>query len=157
MSVAAPLPRRLVIISRNSLTAALDEDQSMEIFRALAGLSRRGHRIILTAPAPDRWVPTRKTVDGALESQRDLTQKARMEGADIEGVYYVPRSLLTQDRNREGALKDILARYRVSADRVTLISGSAPFLKAASRLSIETVDVSEDVASTLKRVLISLA
>lgn len=129
----------------------------MDLFRTLAALSRRGHRIILTAPEPDRWVPTRKTVDGALESQRDLTQMARTEGAEIEGVYYVTRSLLTQDRNREGALKDILARYAVNADRATLISASAPFLKAASRLGIEVIDVSSGGSSALKKGLVSLA
>ncbi|NNL96137.1 MAG: hypothetical protein HKO64_10995, partial [Xanthomonadales bacterium] len=81
---------RLIIISRDTLLEALQSEEAQGLFRDMAALSRRGHRILLTAPEPDRWVPTRKTVDGALDAQRDLTEKARTEGADIEGIYYVP-------------------------------------------------------------------
>lgn len=137
--------------------AASDGEQSSEIYRALAALSRRGHRLLLTAPEPDRWVPTRKTVDGALDTQRDITGTARTEGADIEGVYYVPRSLLTQDRNREGALKDILTRYAASAEETALISSSGPFIRAARRLGIDAVEVSEGGARELREALVALS
>ncbi|NNE04904.1 MAG: hypothetical protein HKN15_04175 [Xanthomonadales bacterium] len=147
---------RLIIISRDTLLEALQSEEAQGLFRDMAALSRRGHRILLTAPEPDRWVPTRKTVDGALDSQRDLTEKARTEGADIEGIYYVPRSLLTQDRNREGALKDILARYAMKPDQATLISSSQPFLRAASRLDIDAIEVKGDDTRSLKKVLASL-
>lgn len=147
---------RLIIISRDALLEALQGEDSRSIFRDMATLSRRGHRILLTAPEPDRWVPTRKTVDGALDSQRELTDLARTEGADIEGIYYVPRSLLTQDRNREGALTDILSRYARRPDQATLISSSPPFLRAAERLEIEAIEVS-DSGSSLKNALSSMA
>jgi len=138
------------------LLEALQGEDSRSIFREMAALSRRGHRILLTAPEPDRWVPTRKTVDGALDNQRELTDLARTEGADIEGIYYVPRSLLTQDRNREGALTDILSRYARRPDQATLISSSPPFLRAAERLEIEAIEVS-DSGSSLKNALSSMA
>ena len=147
---------RLIIISRDALLEALQGEDSRSIFRDMANLSRRGHRILLTAPEPDRWVPTRKTVDGALDNQRELTDLARTEGADIEGIYYVPRSLLTQDRNREGALTDILSRYARRPDQATLISSSPPFLRAAERLEIEAIEVS-DSGSSLKKALSSMA
>lgn len=147
---------RLIIISRDALLEALQGEDSRSIFREMAALSRRGHRILLTAPEPDRWVPTRKTVDGALDNQRELTDLARTEGADIEGIYYVPRSLLTQDRNREGALTDILSRYARRPDQATLISSSPPFLRAAERLEIEAIEVS-DSGSSLKNALSSMA
>lgn len=147
---------RLIIISRDALLEALEGDDSRSIFRDMAALSRRGHRILLTAPEPDRWVPTRKTVDGALDTQRELTELARTEGADIEGIYYVPRSLLTQDRNREGALTDILSRYSRRADQAMLISSSPPFLRAASRLEIEAIEVSGS-GNPLKKVLSSIS
>lgn len=147
---------RLIIISRDSLLEALQAKEAQGLFRDMAALSRRGYRILLTAPEPDRWVPTRKTVDGALDAQRDLIEQARTEGADIEGIYYVPRSLLTQDRNREGALKDILARYAMKSGQAALISSSQPFLRAASRLDIDAIEVSGNKTNSLKKALISL-
>lgn len=132
-------PRKaLLIISRDALLASLEEGQDERMFRLLAGLTRQGHRIILTAPEPDRWVPTRRKVDQALVDQQSLMKGVRAAGGDLDGVYYVPRSLLTQDRNRSGALGDILARYGNEAATATLVSTSTPFLKAAQNLGLNT-------------------
>jgi len=128
--------RPLLIISRDLLLQARNGVHSEPLFRLLAGLGRRGYRIILTASEPERWLPTRGTVDQALVDQQELTRGVRSAGGDLDGVYYVPRSLLTQDRNRTGALEDILARYGVKAGAAILISSSTPFLRAAERLGI---------------------
>lgn len=130
--------KALLIISRDALLAALQDSQPERIFRLVAGLSRQGHRVILTAPEPDRWVPTRRKVDQALVDQQSLMTGVRAAGGDLDGVYYVPRSLLTQDRNRSGALRDILVRYGKEAEAATLISSSTPFLKAAQSLGLDT-------------------
>jgi len=132
---------KLLIISRDTLLKALNEPSSDKVFRVLAKLTRSGYYLLFSAPEPDRWVPTRGNVDDALQSQADLMDRTRAAGADCEGVYYVPRSLLTQDRNREGALRDILKRYSVDAEVTTLISSSTPFLKAGSRLGISGIEV----------------
>jgi hypothetical protein len=86
-------------------------------------------------------------------------ERTRAAGGELEGVYYVPRSLLTQDRNREGALVDILKRYSMESADTVLLSSSSPFLKAASRLGIATLEVGlpgkqgESLSSALKRLL----
>ena len=140
-----PAGQRLLLISRDTLQAALDatpdEPSVQRIFRMLATLSRHGFHLLLTAPEPERWVPTRGNVDDALNSQNTLMERTRMAGGELEGVYYVPRSLLTQDRNREGALLDILKRYALQAGDATLLSSSAPFLKAAERLGLSIVEI----------------
>ena len=137
--------QRLLLISRDTLQAALDatpdEPSVQRIFRMLATLSRHGFHLLLTAPEPERWVPTRGNVDVALNSQNTLMERTRVAGGELEGVYYVPRSLLTQDRNREGALLDILKRYALQAGDATLLSSSAPFLKAAERLGLSIVEI----------------
>lgn len=91
-------------------------------------------------------MPTRSNVDSALVQQQQLMQQVRAAGGDIEGVYYVPRSLFTQDRNRVGALTDILSRYRIAGHEAVLISSSAPFLKAAKELEIYALPVSKERA-----------
>lgn len=152
-------PNRLLIISRDALLDTLGERDTRPLFRTLAALNRKGLRLLLTAPEPDRWLPTRKNVDNALSTQRELLERFRAAGGDLEGVYYVPRSLLTQDRNREGALKDILKRYSLQADGVTLISSSSPFLQVAQRLGMKTIECTPankpglDLNSALKRVI----
>jgi hypothetical protein len=139
--------QKLLIISRDALLDAVSTGQKpsatdfSRIFRVLAQLSRAGFRLLLTAPEPERWVPTRGNVDDALNNQSLLMESALEAGADLEGIYYVPRSLLTQDRNRAGALRDILKRYAIDSSRTTLISSSTPFLKAASGLGISTIEI----------------
>jgi len=137
----APSSQKLLIISRDMLLQSLPEFAPDKMFRMLASLNRSGFNLLLTAPEPERWVPTRGNVDDALNSQSELMEHARAAGAEIEGVYYVPRSLLTQDRNREGALRDILKRYSVEPADTTLISSSSPFLKAGGRLGISIYQV----------------
>ena len=130
-----------LIISRDTLLDTLHEASSEHMFRALARLNRLGFHLLLTAPEPDRWVPTRRNVDDALNAQRILLERSRTAGGELEGVYYVPRSLLTQDRNREGALRDILKRFNVDPAQAILISSSSPFLKAAARVGITANEI----------------
>jgi len=130
--------QRLLIISRDTLLEIEAQPFSKQIFRLLARLNRLGYHLLLTASEPDRWVPTRGNVDEALSKQLDLKEKIQLAGGELEGIYYVHRSLFTQDRNRMGALKDILQRYAVSSRQSVLLSSSVPFLKAADRLGIQT-------------------
>ena len=142
------IEQKLLLISRDTLLEALNGSNgdpkspaSEQLFRALAGLSRHGYHLLLTAPEPDRWSPTRGNVDDALNSQSTLMENARAAGGEFDGIYYVPRSLLTQDRNREGALRDILKRYSLEPQAATLMSSSKPFVKAADRVGIKTVEI----------------
>lgn len=141
-------PQKLLIISRDALLDAIRgradtpaDTAGDGLYRSLANISRHGCHLLLTAAEPDRWVPTRGTVDDALNSQNMLIERVQSAGGEIDGVYYVPRSLLTQDRNREGALLDILKRYMLVPDAATLVSSSAPFLKAAQRLGLTAIEV----------------
>jgi len=140
MAAATP---KLLIISRDAILDAGAEAAPM-VFRLLAGFCRKGYSLLLTAAEPDHWVPTRGNVDNALQQQSRIQQGIQQAGGDLDGVYYVPRSLLTQDRNRLGALRDILKRYSTQATQAMLVSASIPFLKAAQRLGIETHEISQD-------------
>ncbi len=131
---------RLLIVSRDLLTALAGSSSGDFVYRQLANLNRRGVLMLLTASAPDHWVPTRGSVDDAMEEQGRIEDRMRRMGGEFDGVYYVARSLLTQDRNRRGALQDILRRYALEAHESCLLSGSKPFVKAAARLGLNTLD-----------------
>jgi len=141
--------RKLLIVSRDALldatqrpTGAEDHGSLSErIFRSLANISRHGCHLLLTASEPDKWVPTRGTVDDALARQNMLVERVRAAGGEVDGIYYVARSLLTQDRNREGALRDILKRYSLEPEAATLVSSSVPFIKAAERLGMSVFEI----------------
>jgi len=137
------------MLSRDTLVAYGDRGEGRaepadRLYRLLAGLHRRGVYLLLTAPAPDSWVPTKGGSDASLALQREIQGAVWEAGGEMDGIYYVPRSLLTQDRNRVGALRDILGRYKLDASETLLLSGSTPFLKAADRLGIRTVWVPDD-------------
>ena len=62
-------------------------------------------------------------------------------GGTMDGVYYVPQSLLTQRTNREIALKDILTRFGTPPAECYLFSSSRKFVSAARRLDIKAFDI----------------
>lgn len=139
-------PSLLLLISRDNLLAYERLPGAPRLLRLLARLTRQGGHLLLTAPEPDHWLPTRGRVDGALVDQGRLSGLIHEAGGDLDGVYYVPRSLFTQDHNREQALSDILGRYGMKADNTLLLSASVPFLKAARRLGLDTREIGEDEA-----------
>ena len=72
-------------------------------------------------------------------------------GGTMDGVYYVPQSLLTQRTNRETALKDILARFGTPPSQCYLFSSSRKFVAAARRLDIKAFDI--DSKNSLSKLL----
>jgi len=149
----------LLIISRDTLLRARGDRRAAHIFRVLANITRKGRHLILTAPEPDQWFPTRGSDDNALADQGTLNRVISDAGGNMEGVYYVRRSRFTQNRNRLGALTDILSRYAVEPPQALLISSSRPFLKAAERLGIQTSAISkaDEGMRELRRLLEALA
>lgn len=131
-------PHTLLIVSCKLLLAAEQSPQGPTVFRRLANLTRGGKRLLLTASEPDQWFPTRGKSDSVLATQARMLQHLQDSGGDLDGIYYVPRSVFTQDRKRSTALKDILRRYKAEGENATLISSSKAFIKAAQRLGINT-------------------
>lgn len=136
----------LLIVSCKVLTQAETSPHGPALFRRLAKLTREGTRLLLTAAEPDQWFPTRGTQDSVLSTQSRLQERLQEVGGDFDGIYYVPRSVFTQDRKRTAALQDILSRYKTEAKDARLVSQSRAFLKAAERLEIETLALSKDDA-----------
>ncbi len=125
------------------------------LFRRLAKLTRSGVHLLLTASEPDQWFPTRGHIDDVLGAQGRLQHQLQEVGGDLDGIYYVPRSVFTQDRKRVDALRDILARYTSQPGDAMLVSSSKAFLKAAERLEIPVRPIprGEDGMQTLVDVL----
>jgi rRNA-processing protein FCF1 len=94
---------------------------------------------LATAPQPDRWSSGSDHVDTALLGPESIRTRLYEAGGNLDGVYYVRKSLLTQRRNREQALNDMLSRYALRADCCFLLSSSGKFSDVAASLGIRAV------------------
>lgn len=145
----------LLIVSCKVLTRAEDSPYGPALFRRLAKLTREGTHLLVTAGEPDQWFPTRGKQDNVLSTQSRLQKRLQEVGGDFDGIYYVPRSVFTQDRKRTAALKDILGRYHTEASNTRLVSQSRAFIKAADRLDIQSLALGKD-DSAIERFLEAL-
>ena len=101
--------RGLLILISEELRAALESDQGGRLARALGRVNRADYRILAIAPRPERWRPTRRSMDNELFHQQALYEKLNKTGASFDGVYYYPTSWFTQQRLRQD-MYDTLAR-----------------------------------------------
>lgn len=130
----------LLMISRNDILEVAEGPDQKELFRLLAWLTRHGFHLLATAPMPDqgnsreRWL--KGGGDASLVGPESIRSKIDKAGGTLDGVYYVPRSLLTQHRNRINSLKDMMQRYAVAPDSSYLLSSSKKWVEAALELEI---------------------
>lgn len=147
--------QRLLMISRDDILAAGPGKQGERLFRTLARLTRSGYQLLATAPQPDDWSREHGGPDDALLGPESIRKRLADAGGTLDGVYYVPRSLFTQRRNRVAALKDIMERYGIDAANCHLFSSSRRFVEAASGLGINatTLDGDKQLTQALKALL----
>ena len=133
----------LLLISRDDIIQASEEKNGSKIFQLLASLTRRNFHLLATAPQPDRFVSDHGGPDDTLLGPNSIRKRLSDAGGALDGVYYVPRSLLTQKRNREQALKDMLQRYSSQPDSCYLFSSSKKFVDAAVELGIRGIHLNK--------------
>lgn len=128
--------RRLLLISRDDILQYADDEHTTRLFRLLARFTRAGFHLLATAPQPDRWSASHGGPDDALLGPDSIRKRLADSGGVLDGVYYVPRSLLTQKRNRMEALEDMLLRFSVKPDQCFLFSSQKNYVNVAKELSI---------------------
>jgi len=128
---------KLLLISRDDILAAMSSKHCDKAFRLLAALTRQGYHLLATAPQPEEWKGEHGSPDDALLGPNSIRRRLSEAGGVLDGVYYVRRSSLTQKRNREDALNDILQRYKANAEHTILLSSSREFVKAAAELGLQ--------------------
>lgn len=130
----------LLMISRNDILEVSQGPDHKELFRLLAWLTRHGFHLLATAPMPDhgdsreRWL--KGGGDASLVGPRSIRSRIDEAGGTLDGVYYVPRSFLTQHRNRIGSLQDMMQRYSVQPSSSYLFSSSKKWVGAALQLEV---------------------
>ena len=136
--------QRLLMISRDDILRAADGDMGGPLYRTLARLTRLGFQLLATASQPDDWTRAHGGPDDALLGPQSIRKRLADAGGQMDGIYYVPRSLFTQKRNREQALRDIMKRYAIAAGHCHLFSSSGKFVEAAAELGIHAAPLEQD-------------
>lgn len=121
----APVP---VLVERTLLLAGERPDAAG--IEQLVSFQRYGHRLLLVAPRPKRWRPTRKAVDLDLAVQQELHQLFTRAGAELDGVFYLAAGLFSRRSAMAKELDGIAQRYERKISEITLIGGDAALLEA---------------------------
>ena len=131
----------LLLISRKDILEVAEGPDQKELFRLLAWLTRHGFHLLATAAMPDpgdsreRWL--KGGGDASLVGPESIRSRIDEAGGTLDGVYFVPRSLLMQHRNRIHSLRDMMQRYAVEPGATYLYSSSRKWAEAALELDIQ--------------------
>lgn len=131
----------LLLISRRDILAASQQEGGQKLVQMLANFTRQGFQLLATASLPLEWSKSLAVSRRSVPAPKGVRQIIAEAGGSLDGVYYVPRSLLTQKTNRETALKDILSRFGTAPTECYLFSSSRKFVAAARRLNIKAFDI----------------
>jgi hypothetical protein len=132
------------LISRDDVLRDAEGEDGELLFRTLARLTRRGFHFLATAPQPDDWSRSHGGPDDALLGPQSIRNRLNDVGGAIDGIYYVPRSLFTQKRNREQALRDIMQRYAIEPGRTYRFSSSLKFVEVAQELGVNSIPLEKN-------------
>lgn len=135
---------RLLLISRDDILNSSTGTSGRRLYRRLARLTHLGFQFVVTAPQPDTWCSLATEPDHTLAGASTIHERLVDAGGELDGIYYVARSSLTQRRNRQEALHDMLTRYATSPGNCYLFSSSKKFVLAARELEINATMLSAD-------------
>jgi len=134
---------RLLMISRDDILRSGSGKQGERLYRTLGRLTRGGFQLLATAPQPEDWSRSHGGPDDALLGPDSIRKRLTDAGGVLDGIYYVPRSLFTQKRNRDAALADIMQRYGIGPAQCHLLSSSRKFVEAAAAMGIHATTLSD--------------
>lgn len=112
---------RLVLIARDLLVGQTGIPQPKTVTHTVR-LHQAGWRVVVVAPRPERWRPTRRSMDHAMGRQRLLYEALTRAGGDMDGVCYLEYGLFTRKRARTKALDELAGRYGLGIADLVLIA-----------------------------------
>lgn len=141
----------LLLISRRDLLNSTAGPEGDQLVRTLASLTRKGFHFVATASQPDEWSKSKAVSKRSRPGPKRIRDRLAEAGGILDGVYYIPQSLLTQRTRREEALKDLLERFGTLASDCFLVSSNRNFIKTAKGLGINTRKIKDkqDINSLL--------
>jgi hypothetical protein len=106
------------------------------IERAVA-FQRSGKRVLLVAPKPTSWRPTRRNVDRDLALQQQLHQLFSRAGAELDGVLYLGTGLFSRKDRQKNEFEQTARRYGRNVGEITLICSDQTLIEVADRVGLK--------------------
>lgn len=130
-----------VLIERSLLVGG--NEPALARVEEVVSFQRRGHRVLLVAPKPKSWRPTRRSVDHDLALQQSLHQQITRAGAELDGVLYMGTGLFSRRQRQKGEFGQIARRYGRKVSEVTLVGSQPDLLEAAIQAGVRVLSVGE--------------
>ena len=134
----------LLLISRQDLIDASQGDAGELLIRSLANLTRQGFHFVATASQPEAWSRSKADSKRGRPGPKRLRDRMAEAGGILDGMYYIPQSLLTQRTRREEAIRDILDRFGTREENCYLASSNRKFLSTAAKFGLKTLKIDEN-------------
>lgn len=129
-------PAAPVLIERSLLLGRGKRSPDAGRIERVVAFQRRGYRIVLVAPRPSGWRPTRRSVDHDLALQQQLHQLFTRAGAELDGVLYLGTGLFSRKHRQKNELEQTARRYGRNVSEMTLIGSDHALLEAAGRAGL---------------------
>jgi hypothetical protein len=134
----------LLLVSRRDLVEATSGPEADRTLRALGSLTRRGVHFVATASQPEEWSRSQAESKRSKPGPKRLRDRLSDSGGVLDGVYYIPNSLLTQKARREDAIRDLSARFGIPTGDCFLFSSNRKFINTASGLGVNAERINEN-------------
>lgn len=120
-----------------------------------ASLHQSDRPLVLLAPRPTRWTPTRNRVDRAFMRQAAAEADLRRAGGALDAVIYLDFGLFVRKRQFERVLADLANRYGCQLEEIEAIVGTGRIHDAIAPLvgRVQRIDGSDAVERALRETL----
>lgn len=126
-----------VLIERALLLGRGDRTPDAGRIERVVSFQRRGHRVLLVAPRPASWRPTRRSVDHDLALQQQLHQLFSRAGAELDGVLYLDTGLFSRKHRQKDEFEQTARRYGRNVGEMVLIGSDQSLIEAADRVGLQ--------------------
>ncbi|NBB92087.1 MAG: hypothetical protein GVY32_02840 [Gammaproteobacteria bacterium] len=130
-------PAAPTLIERSLLLGRGDHSPDTPCIEKVVSFQRRGHRVLLVAPRPAGWRPTRRSVDHDLALQQQFHQLFTRAGAELDGVLYLGTGLFSRKNRQKNEFEQTARRYGRNVDEMTLIGSDQSLIEAADRVGLK--------------------
>lgn len=130
----APTP---VLIERSLLLDRRRRQLDSTRLERVVAFQRRGYRVLLIAPKPQSWRPTRRNVDRDLAIQQQLHQTFSRAGAELDGVLYLGTGWFSRRHRQKNEFEQTARRYGRNVGEMTLIGSDQALIEAADRVGLK--------------------
>ena len=124
------------------LIGTSDEPVRPTLLPVLSELNQADWPLVLLAIRPDRWKPTRNSVDKAFMRQAAIESGIHKGGGALDAIVYLDFGLFSRRRQRDRMFGDLADRYACRVDQMHAIARPGRIAESL-RSRVGSIDVLE--------------